>query len=126
MTDQTPIALNDAQIKAAQAWAADHRLWTTQETVEFNLQIFARLVLAETTSELVDLRAERDRLAIQLDGVLAGAETLRADVRVLHCSACGKPVSTGYHPVPTDTPDRGLIVRAWIACPECLENKALR
>ena len=42
----------------------------------------------------------------------------------LHCHSCGKRVSTGYVPVPTDTPDKGLIVRAWIECPECIEKKS--
>lgn len=41
----------------------------------------------------------------------------------LHCSQCGKSVSTPFTPEPTDTPDKGLIVRAWIECPECLEAK---
>jgi hypothetical protein len=40
----------------------------------------------------------------------------------LHCHACGKSVSTEFDPVPTDTPDKGLIVRAWIECPECIEK----
>ena len=38
----------------------------------------------------------------------------------LHCLSCGKCVSTGFTPVPTDTPDKGLIVRANIECPECI------
>lgn len=41
----------------------------------------------------------------------------------LLCNNCGKRVSTGFYPVPTDTPDKGLIVRAWIECPECIEKK---
>lgn len=41
-----PIPLNDAQEKAALEWAADDRLWTTQETVEFNLRVFARVILS--------------------------------------------------------------------------------
>ena len=39
----------------------------------------------------------------------------------LCCNACGKSVSTLFQPVPTETPDGGLIVRAFIQCPECLE-----
>jgi hypothetical protein len=31
-----PILLDDAQEQACKQWAADDRLWTTQETVEFN------------------------------------------------------------------------------------------
>lgn len=38
----------------------------------------------------------------------------------LTCNECRKPVSTWLYPVPTDTPDGGLIVRAWIQCPECV------
>lgn len=45
-------------------------------------------------------------------------------VSYLHCSRCGKQVSTGFTPEPTDTPDKGLIVRAWIECPECIEAQA--
>jgi hypothetical protein len=40
-----PIPLNEAQRDAATAWAADDRLWTTQETVEANLLTFARVIL---------------------------------------------------------------------------------
>lgn len=47
-----------------------------------------------------------------------------APVAFLHCHGCGKCVSTGFVPVPTDTPDQGLIVRAWIECPECIEKRA--
>ena len=39
-----PIVLNAAQEKAVKEWAADDRLWTTQETVEFNLRTFARVI----------------------------------------------------------------------------------
>jgi hypothetical protein len=46
ITTPGPIALNAAQERAVKVWAADDRLWTTQETVEFNLRTFARLVLA--------------------------------------------------------------------------------
>lgn len=42
-----PIPLNAAQERAVQEWAADDRLWTTQETVEFNLRVFARVILRE-------------------------------------------------------------------------------
>ncbi len=41
-----PIPLNAEQEQAAKDWAADDRLWTTQETVEFNLRTFARKILA--------------------------------------------------------------------------------
>jgi len=44
--DSYPIALSKAQEALARQWAADDRLWTTQETVEFNLMVFARAVLA--------------------------------------------------------------------------------
>jgi hypothetical protein len=46
-------------------------------------------------------------------------------VAYLHCNSCGKQVSTGYVAIPTQTPDRGLIIRAWIECPECIEAKIL-
>lgn len=41
--------------------------------------------------------------------------------KYLTCNRCGKKVSTGFFPVETDTPDKGLIIRAWIECPECIE-----
>jgi hypothetical protein len=40
----------------------------------------------------------------------------------LCCNSCGQSVSTPFYPVKTDTPDGGLIVRAFIQCPECLER----
>lgn len=40
----------------------------------------------------------------------------------LYCHRCGKSVSTEFIPVATDTPDEGLIIRAWIECPECIEK----
>ena len=46
-------------------------------------------------------------------------------VKFLTCYFCGKCVSTGFEPVPTDTPDQGLILRAIIICPECLETKII-
>lgn len=41
----------------------------------------------------------------------------------LACDSCQKSVSTRFLPVPTETPDRGLIVRAYIECPECIEKR---
>ena len=41
-----PIPLNEAHERAVKEWAADDRLWTTQGTVEFNLRVFARVILA--------------------------------------------------------------------------------
>jgi len=43
--DSYPVQLSNAQEALAKQWAADDRLWTTQETVEFNLRVFARAVL---------------------------------------------------------------------------------
>lgn len=43
--EHNPIELNAAQESLVQVWAADDRLWTTQETVEFNLRVFARNIL---------------------------------------------------------------------------------
>lgn len=44
-------------------------------------------------------------------------------IHYLHCNGCGKRVSTAYIPIPTDTPDKGLIIRAWIECPECIAKR---
>jgi hypothetical protein len=40
----------------------------------------------------------------------------------LCCNSCGKSVSTPFYPVKTETPDGGLIVRAFIQCPECIQQ----
>jgi hypothetical protein len=40
----------------------------------------------------------------------------------LFCQECGKSVSTEFEPIPTDTPDKGIIVRAIVMCPECFER----
>ena len=47
---------------------------------------------------------------------------LESEARHLHCMSCGKRVSTGFVPVATDTPDKGLVIRAYIECPECMEK----
>ena len=44
-----PISLNESQEREIVSWAADDRLWTTQETVEFNLRVFARRILSRDT-----------------------------------------------------------------------------
>lgn len=49
----------------------------------------------------------------------------QSKVSFLKCHNCGKQVSTGFIAVPTDTPDGGLIVRAWIECPECIEKRII-
>ena len=56
--------LNTEQEQAAKVWAADDRLWTTRKTVEFNLLIFAHVVLKHSQAEaslatLVALVAQR-------------------------------------------------------------------
>jgi hypothetical protein len=58
-----PIALSPAQEADVKAWAADDRLWTTQETVEFNLRVFATRILALSLHDrlaLAHLTAARD------------------------------------------------------------------
>jgi hypothetical protein len=40
-----PLPFTPEMAKAAYEWAADDRLWTTQDTVEFNLRTFARVIL---------------------------------------------------------------------------------
>lgn len=49
--------------------------------------------------------------------------TMEVQVSFLHCHSCGKQVSTGFLPIPTDTPDKGIIVRAYIECPECITKR---
>lgn len=45
-------------------------------------------------------------------------------IKYLHCQSCGKTVSTGFVPLITDTPDKGIIVRAYIECPECIATRS--
>lgn len=45
------------------------------------------------------------------------------EIKYLYCMSCGKQVSTGFHPISTHTPDKGIIIRAYIECPECMEKK---
>lgn len=45
VSENAPIRLNDEQEEAVKSWAMDDRLWTTQETVEHNLRLFARVIL---------------------------------------------------------------------------------
>lgn len=49
-----------------------------------------------------------------------------SEIKYLHCWNCGKQVSTGFYPVETDTPGKGLIVRAVIECPECISREKER
>lgn len=49
--------------------------------------------------------------------------SLTGDLKYLQCMFCGKRVSTGFVAVPTETPDGGIIVRAAIECPECIEGR---
>ena len=58
--DEGLIPLNEAQLNATKQWAADDRLWTTQETVEINLRTFARVILRDAT-EVASLRADLAR-----------------------------------------------------------------
>ena len=49
-------------------------------------------------------------------------------IQYLFCHICTKVVSSPFTPEPTDLPDQGIIVRAFIQCPECLQkawNKAM-
>lgn len=66
MSEQTyPISLNAEQLQAAKEWAADDRLWTTQETVEFNLTVFARKILSAQLSEKdAEIRSLCEEIAV--------------------------------------------------------------
>ncbi len=120
-----PIPLNAAQQQAVKEWAADDRLWTTQETVEMNLRTFARVVLrayrlepmgsmpanrpqpvlppsAGIDREGLAVLAERvERIADQLDG--QAADVLNQAAAALRASA---PRSEGeWRPIETAAED---------------------
>jgi hypothetical protein len=40
-----PLELTQEQESLVRLWAKDDRLWTTQDTVEFNLRVFTRAIL---------------------------------------------------------------------------------
>jgi hypothetical protein len=62
------------------------------------------------------------RILREAADALRRTEAHVSEPHFLHCHRCGKCVSTGFYPVLTDTPDKGLIVRAWIECPECIDT----
>lgn len=41
-------------------------------------------------------------------------------IEFLKCNTCGKCVSSGFIACPTEMPDEGIVIRAWIECPECI------
>lgn len=45
-----PVPLSETQEAVIKQWAADDRLWTTQETVEFNLRVFARKIITSESA----------------------------------------------------------------------------
>ena len=47
-------------------------------------------------------------------------QTIQA--QFLRCHNCGKQVSTLFYPIPTPGFD-GIVVRAYIECPECIEQR---
>jgi hypothetical protein len=80
-----PIPLTSAQEQAIREWAADDRLWTTQETVEFNLRIFARLMLsldAERLALLAAVKAYRQDHRISLGCDLFERESISDNTEV--------------------------------------------
>lgn len=54
-----PISLNDVQETLIKQWAADDRLWTTQETVEFNLRVFSRTIIKALSSSVEAAQSSR-------------------------------------------------------------------
>ena len=69
--------LNHKQREAAQTWAADDRLWTTQETVEFNLLTFARAILAASGGPQPDAGEGKAASALRSCYMLARREMAR-------------------------------------------------
>lgn len=67
-TVQHPIQLNFAQETAVDTWASDDRLWSTEETVRFNLKTFARVIIGASPSlyHSASLRSEIRELIIHL------------------------------------------------------------
>jgi len=46
-------------------------------------------------------------------------------VRYLFCHFCNKKVSSEFEPINPPFPDKGIVVRALIICPECIEKEVL-
>ncbi len=94
-----PIQLNAAQEMAAKEWAADDRLWTTQETVQFNLRTFARVILKAVEADRATLQAEIETLKEQI-------RQLKVGIAEANARALARP-STPEDYGPTVAPRRG-------------------
>jgi hypothetical protein len=70
------IPLNESQEQVVKQWAEDDRLWTTRETVTFNLRVFARCILsADQRAEKAEAACAEMREAIQRLYAFAAAYT---------------------------------------------------
>lgn len=98
------ITLSAAQERVAKDWAADDRLWTTQETVEFNLRTFARKVLAEAAPP-APKPSELLREKAQMEGMVASG-FYAVDEEVA-------PPAPRWQPIATAPRDGTRIIVAW-------------
>lgn len=71
------IPLNEQQERAIKDWAADDRLWTTQETVEFNLRVFARVIL-KAVGEPMTIESKEDFLRVAREMIATARTRFRA------------------------------------------------
>lgn len=76
------ISLNQKQLASCDEWAADDRLWTTQETVAFNLKTFARVILRDAEINVRILRTA-------LNGDFPDVPPPNDEA----CPLCGSPLS---------------------------------
>lgn len=98
ISEEPPIHLTAEQQQAAHDWAADDRLWTTQEIVEANLRTFARVILKHARSpETPTEGAASSPLPGSGQGEISGTQLLSTfDGRVWAEQFCK---ATGFHDV---------------------------
>ena len=100
--ERSPIPLNTVQDSAIKEWSADDRLWTTQETVEFNLRTFARVILAARSSSP---EGEPQGLKQEYAGFLTDPLGEPQDIPDT-CIICGKVIPPGPDTCSPDCEDK--------------------
>jgi hypothetical protein len=100
-----PIPLNEAQQQAIKDWAADDRLWTTQDTVVINLTTFACVIL--NRCQPMD-EAKDDRLA-PIEGLTARIAWVEQEAARGEAQSCDKRLPLV---IQNDCRDKAVFYRA--------------